>query len=111
MVDFEIFLQIKNDTSKEFIDFAQDYFTEPFKFISCGETCPWPEMTDGFWIFHTKLDRAMYAADYEGLQLHIQRFLAGSPKWTNREELLKQVAEMHAANSTEKSADSTTTEL
>ena len=106
-------IEAKPDTTKEFIDFAQQYFTEPFKFISCGETCPWPEMTDGFWIFHTKLDRAMYAPDYEELRLHIQRFLAGSPKWTNREELLKQVAEMHKANSTStnSTSDSTSSEL
>jgi hypothetical protein len=94
-------VEAKANRTKEFLDFAQDYYTEPFKFVSCGETCPWPEMTDGFWVFHTKYDRAMYAPDFDGLRLHIQRFLAGSPKWTNREELLKEVGEMHAKNATE----------
>ena len=64
-------------------------------------------MTDGFWIFHTKHDRAMYASDLEGLRLHIQRFLGGSPKWTNREDLLKEVAQMHASQATKENSENT----
>lgn len=93
-------LQAKSNKTEDFIKFAEDYVTEPFKFVSCGETCPFPEMTDGFWVFHTKLDRAMYAEDLEGLKLHLGRFLGGNPKWTNREELLAEVKAMKGNKTT-----------
>lgn len=99
-------LEAKSNRTEEFLKFAENYVTEPFRFVSCGETCPFPEMTDGFWVFHTKLDRAMYAEDIEGLKLHIDRFLSGAPKWTNRDQLLAEVAAMKGnATNTEKTVE------
>lgn len=82
-------IQTTKEQTEDVVAFSSKYASDPFKFINCGDTCPFPEMKTGFYLFHTRQDKVMYAEDISALELHIERFVGGNPKWDKMSDHFK----------------------
>jgi len=70
-----------------FNQLSSKYKHDPFKFLTCGQKCPFKWVKEGAYIVHHKRNAVVHTNSNEEIASNLDRVIDGGAKWVNFEEL------------------------